>query len=241
MKIDPETRHQNLAQHVKQQLEFISVEDVRSSVIVMVLVIYDAPLLLGLLSIFKLEFLWIVSPFILILHLWGIRLIIKNPYSTQFEMILFMGIWGLFGAISFFVMVQGMSYYTLHITSVFYYIIINLTAILLTYILVKYQIDKYAGDPTKEKKSGNQSKYLGLLTIAPAIGYILAQSVQETVVLKHVFSLIVVYFFAIFLVYAAAKFLHRYFFMRENMDYVNYHPLSNKEKKKIIKQGVEIK
>lgn len=152
MKIDPETRHQNLAQHVKQQLEFIFVEDVKSSVITFVFVMYDVPLLLGLLSIFKHEFLWIVSPFILIVHLWGIRLVIKNPYSTQFEMVLFMGILGLFGAISLFIMVQGMSYYTLHITSVFYYIIINLTTILLAYIFVKYQIDKYAGDPTKEKK-----------------------------------------------------------------------------------------
>ncbi|WP_405101049.1 hypothetical protein [Oceanobacillus sp. FSL H7-0719] len=241
MKIDPETRHQNLAQHVKQQLEFIFVEDVKSSVITFVFVMYDVPLLLGLLSIFKHEFLWIVSPFILIVHLWGIRLVIKNPYSTQFEMVLFMGILGLFGAISLFIMVQGMSYYTLHITSVFYYIIINLTTILLAYIFVKYQIDKYAGDPTKEKKSGNQSKYMGVLTIAPAIGYILGQSVQETIILKHVISLIVIYFFAILFMYVAAKFLHRYFFMRANMDYVNYHPYSNKEKKKLIKQGFEIK
>ncbi|WP_218669566.1 hypothetical protein, partial [Paraliobacillus ryukyuensis] len=62
MKIDHKTRHQNLAQHVKEHLKSPPVEDVRSSVMVMVLVIYDAPLLLGLLSIFKLEFLWIVSP-----------------------------------------------------------------------------------------------------------------------------------------------------------------------------------
>lgn len=78
MKISPEIRQQDLAQHVKKQLEFIPVEDVKSSVIVMVLVMFDIPLLLGLLSIFELEFLYILSPFILILHLWGIRLIIKN-------------------------------------------------------------------------------------------------------------------------------------------------------------------
>lgn len=241
MKIDTETRHQDLAQHVKFQLGFIPVEDVRSSIIIFVFVMYDVPLLLGLLSILKLEFLWIVLPFILIIHLWGIRLIIKNPYSTQFEMVLFMGILGLFGATSLFVMVQGMSYYTLHMTSVFYYIIINLTSILLTYILVKYQIDKYAGDPTKEKKIGNQSKYMGLLTASPAIGYMTAQSVQETIVLKQVFALIIVYIFVILLMTVAAKFLHRYFFMKANMAYVNYQPLSQKEKKKLIKQGVELK
>ena len=241
MKINPKIRHQDLAQHVKKQLEFIPVEDVRSSVIGMVFIGFDLFLLLGLVSILKLEFLWIVSLFILIVHLWGIRLVIKNPYSTQFEMVLFMGILGLFAAISLFIVVQGMSYYTLYITSVFYYIIIDLAAIISIYILVKYQIDKYAGDPTKEKKGGNQSKYMGVLTIAPAIGYILGQSVQDTIVLKHVISLAVIYFFAIFFVYVAAKFLHRYFFMRANMDYVNYYPYSNKEKKKLIKQGVEIK
>ncbi|MTW87267.1 hypothetical protein F3157_16640 [Virgibacillus dakarensis] len=241
MKINPKIRHQDLAQHVNKQLEFTPVEDVRLSVIGMILVMYDVPLLLGLLSILNLEFLWLVSPFILILHLWGIRLTIKNPYSTQLEMVLFIGVWGLCGAISLFVMVQGMSYYTLHITSVFYYIILNLTTILLTYILVKYQIDKYAGDPTKEKKMGNQSKYMGLLTATPAIGYIIGQSIQETGVLKHVFSLIIVYASVILFVYVGAKFLHRYFFMKGNMDYVNYHPYSNKEKEKLIKQGVEIK
>lgn len=56
MKINPETRHQNLAQHVKEQLGFISVEDVRSAIIVFVFIIYDMPLILGLLSIYKLEF-----------------------------------------------------------------------------------------------------------------------------------------------------------------------------------------
>uniref|UniRef100_UPI0009A7543B hypothetical protein n=1 Tax=Paraliobacillus ryukyuensis TaxID=200904 RepID=UPI0009A7543B len=232
MKIDHKTRHQNLAQHVEEQLAFIPVDVVRMSVIAFVFIGFDLFLLLGLLNIFKLEFLWIVSPFILVVHLWGARLIIKNPYSTQLEMVLFMGVLGLSGAISLFVMVQGMSYYTLHITSVFYYIIINLAAIISTYTLVKYQINKYAGDPTKEKKSGNQSKYMGVLTIAPAIGYILGQSVQNTIVLKNAITLVVIYFFSIFFVYTAAKFLHRYFYMRANRDYVSYQPYSNKEKKK---------
>lgn len=241
MKINPETRHQDLAQHVKEQLGFIFVEDVRAAIIIFVFIMYDVPLILGLLSIYKLEFLWIVSPFILILHSWGIRLLIKNPYSTQFEMILYMGLWGLFGAISLLILVQGMSYYTLHVSSVFYYIIINLATILLLYILVKYQLDRYAGDPTKEKKNRNQSKYMGLLTASPAIGYIIGQSVQETVVFKQVFAVIIVYMSVILFMTVAAKFLHRYFFMKANMAYVNYQPYSNKKTKKLMKQGVEIK
>lgn len=109
------------------------------------------------------------------------------------------------------------------------------------YICVKYQINKYAGDPTKERKQSNQSKYMGVLTAAPAIGYILGQSMQETIVLKHIISAVVIYSFSILFMYIGARFLHRYFFMKANMDYVNYHPYSNKEKKKLMKQGVEIK
>ncbi|MFD2658122.1 hypothetical protein [Gracilibacillus thailandensis] len=61
MKIDHKTRYQNLAQHVKEQLAFIPVEVVRMSVIAFVFIGFDLFLLLGLLNIFKLEFLWIVS------------------------------------------------------------------------------------------------------------------------------------------------------------------------------------
>src|SRR5699024_6573748 len=219
----------------------IPVENVKSSVIIFVFIMYDVLLILGLLSIFRLEFLWFVLPFVLIIHLWAMRLIIKNPYSTQFEMILFMGIWGALGAFTLFILVQGMLYYTPQISSLLYYVVINLATITLIYICIKYQFNKYGGDPTKERKRGNQSKYIGVLTVAPAIGLILGQSIQETVILKHVISTAVIYFFSILLFFIAAKFIHRYFFMKVNMKYVIYQPISNKEREKKIKQGIEIK
>src|SRR5699024_3732628 len=136
MKIELETKHQDLAKHVNEQLSFLDVDNVRMFVIIF-LGMYDLPLFLGFASIFdetmSFTFLWMVSPFVLILHLWGIRLLIKNPYSTQYEMISFMGIWGLFGSISLIAVLQGMSYYTLQITSIFFYIVINLVISELSY------------------------------------------------------------------------------------------------------------
>jgi len=240
MKIDLEIMHKDLAGYVKDHLSFIHVEKIRTSAIT-ILIMYDIPLFLGLIMIYKLEFMLAFLPFILILHIWGIRLAIKNPYSTQLEMILFMGIWGVLGAITLIVLINGMSYFTLHITSIFYYIVINLASILLTCYLVKYQIDKYTGDLTKEREHSNQVKYMGLLTIAPALGYIVTQGLRDTVILQVVLALISMYIFLIFMVYAAAKFLHRFFFIKKNMKYVKYYPISDKEKKKILKQGVEIK
>lgn len=239
MKIDPETRHQSLAQHVLFHLSFIDADNVRQSMIPFLL-IYDIPYILGLGSILKLEFLWIFLPFIIILHLWGIRLMIKNPYSTQFEMLMFMGGLGLFGAISLFIMVLGMSYYSLHITSLFYYIVISVSTILLVYIFVKYQIDKFSGDPTQERKKSNQSKYMGLLSAAPGLGYLFSISMRDSP-LELIFNVLCVYFFAMFLAYFAAKFIHRYFFMKTNMEYVTYQPTTYKKRKKAKKQGIEIK
>lgn len=241
VKINPTIKHQDLSQHFKEQLGFIPIANVKSSIIVAILILYDIPLIAGLLSIFEQEILWIVCPLIIIIHLWGIRLLIKNPYSTQFEMVLFMGLYGLIGAISLFVMVQGMSFYVLNISSIYYYIVINFVIVILSYILLKYQIDKYSSDPLKEQESRNQSKYMGLLVVAPAIGYIIGQNTQDTFILKHFIMLVVLYFFILFNVYVAAKFLHRFFFMKANMAYVKFQQPSKKEKKELIKKGVVIK
>src|SRR5699024_11394355 len=125
------------ALHVSDQLDFISVSDVRASIIIMNLIMYDGPLLLGLSYILRLDFLWIILPFILIIHLWGIRLVIKNPYSIQLEMILYIVVWGLLGAISLFISLLGVMYYSFHITSSFFYIIIILFIIILSYIFLQ--------------------------------------------------------------------------------------------------------
>lgn len=241
MKIDTKIKYQNLAQHVKEQLSFISTEDVKPSVIIFVVIMYDLPLTLGQLGILKPLFFWIVLPFFFIIHMWGIRLLIKNPYSAQMEMILFMAVWGIIGAISLLIVLQGMSYFTLHITSVFYYIVISLTSVILTYICIRYQCNKFSSDLTKEKKRSNQSKYIGVLFASPAVGYMLAQGMAETVVFKHVGNLIVIYMFAILLIIIGVKFSHRYFFIKANMEYVKYQPISAKERNKVLKQGVEIK
>lgn len=209
--------------------------------IISVLTLYDLPLLIGLLSILKLEYLLIVSPLIIIIHLWSVRLLIKNPYSTQFEMILFLGVFGLIGSLTLYFMVLGLSYYVLSVTSIYFYFFITLSLVILSYLLVKYQIDKYSKDPLQKPVSQKQSKYLGVAILAPAIGYILGQSVQDTLILKHLIAVIVMYFFVLFNVYIAAKFLHRFFFMKANMDYVTFQKPSKKEKKELNKKGVVIK
>src|SRR5699024_4299213 len=241
MKINPETRHQDLALYVSDHLESLDVKDTKWSITTMVIGMYDLPLFACLLSIFKIEFIWFASPFILFIHVWLIRILVKNVYSTQLEVILYMGCWSLLGAISLSVAFQGMLYYYFHITSVVSHIIIILTTILSVYILVKYQIKKYASDTIKERKESNQYKYTGVLSATPGIAYLFTVITKRIYGLNDVLHIFSIYLFVIFCAYFAAKFLHRYFFMKANMKYVRYQPITAKERKKIKKQGVEIK
>lgn len=241
MKINPETRHQDLALHIREHLRSIPSDQVKWGTTVMVLGLYDVPLYLCLLSIFKIEFIWFTSPFVIIIHLWLIRILMKNVYSTQLELVLYMGCWTLMGFISLYVLFLGMLYYYYDITSVVPHIIITVITSTSVYILVRYQIKKYSGNPTKERKSSDQYKYMGVLSATPGMAYLFTVITQRIEGLNDVLTIIAVYSLIIFCAYFAAKFLHRYFFMKANMKYVKYQPISAKERKRLIKQGVEIK
>src|SRR5690625_3527694 len=101
---------------------FTSTNNVRGSVAVLVLFLYDSPLLLSFVILMKIEFLWLLMPFITFLHIWLVRMLIKSPYTTQFEMVLFLGVSGLIGALTFFIMLQAVPYFSLGINSTLYYL-----------------------------------------------------------------------------------------------------------------------
>ena len=89
--------------------------------------------------------------------------------------------------------------------------------------------------------SRDQSKYIGLVTVAPAIGYILALIIADTIILKHYVTLGMNFILFLIYGYFGARFLHKYFFMKTNIDYVSFQTPAKKEYKELIKKGVEIK
>src|SRR5690625_3313704 len=127
MKIDPETRHQDLSLFVREHLTSIPSDEAKLAEIVLVFTMYDLPLFLCLISINKLEFILFAAPFVIIIHLWLIRILVKNVYSTQLEIVLYTGCWGLLGFISLFILFLGMLYYYYYnVTSVVSHIIITI-------------------------------------------------------------------------------------------------------------------
>jgi len=172
MKINPETRRQDLALYVTDHLSPIPSDQAKWGTAVLIFVLYDLPLFLCLVGIYKVEFIWFSLPFVLIIHLWLIRILVKNVYSTQVELVLFMGCWSLLSFISLIILFFYWLYYEYEITSIVTYIIFMLMTIILVYIFVRYQLKRYADDPTKEKRVSNQYQNMGIVTAVPGVAYL---------------------------------------------------------------------
>jgi len=242
-KIDPSLKNKNLSQDISEQLGFIYPSDVKSGVIVFVLLLYDLPLLLGLLSLASVKIAWVLSPFILLFHVWGVRFLIKNPYTTQFEMILFTGSLGLMSSLSLFVIVQGILLQKLELGPV-YYTVITILFLIGFFVIAKYQINKLTKDPTIERKRSKIERHLNSIGSAllgsgglGTMGYVSGQRLEPS----FFATLVLIGFFMLFNFYIGAKFLLRFYFMKINPSFINYHPLSNKKKKKVLKQGIKLK
>jgi len=124
MNINPEIKYEQLSEPFRKHLEFIDATNAKVAVWAIILLLYDTSFLVGLTSIGEMTYLWIVLPIALVLNLWGLRLLFKNAYSTQMEMVLFFGVLGLIGSITSFLLIIGLSMHTLLITSILYYIFI---------------------------------------------------------------------------------------------------------------------
>src|SRR5690625_7434119 len=83
VKINPNIKYNQLSQEFKEHLSFLHPDDMVLSVWIFLVGLYNVPLFVSLLTIGKIEFLWLLMPLIVALHLLVIRLSIKNPYSTQ--------------------------------------------------------------------------------------------------------------------------------------------------------------
>lgn len=243
MKIKSDIKEKDLPSFVIDHLSFVEIDNVKWGSATFVIALYNFPLILSFLALMSIEFIWIMAPFILLLNIWCLRLLYKNAYSTQWEMIKFLGIYGIVGSITFLIMFQSISYYSLNIHSIMYYIIVNLVLIIIFYIIIRYQLDKYKEIHVKLKQGNtNQAKKYGVvIAVVPVIGLILGQFVGRTEVLKYYYVLGVNFFLMLLLFYIGVKFIHKYFFMKANMDYVIYQEPSKKEKAQLMKKGVEIK
>src|SRR5690625_2231638 len=122
VQINSHIKYNQLSQEFKAHLSFLDPDDMVPSVWAFLVVLYDLPLFVSLFTIGKIEFLWLLMPLIIFLHLWGIRLSIKNPYTTQLESVFFLCLSSTIRSLTFIIMLQGISFFILYILVLNYYI-----------------------------------------------------------------------------------------------------------------------
>ena len=222
-------------------LGFIGTQLLRSSVITMILLI-NFFIIIPLIEPHVPVFLYIIVPLLVIVNIWGIRLLVTNPYSTQFEFVLYCGVYGAVSALSFFLMSEKFAYYLLRIHfGNFYYVMTTILFVLSAVALLYYQIWKFSGY-RKNVGYDRTAKYSALLPIAPSLGYTFSHSTSKNEYVSGIILVVLYYLIGIFWAYVGAKFIHKYFFMKHNVHMVKFErPKGNSKEAKAMKKAMKIK
>lgn len=240
MKFDPGIKYNQLSESYREDLSFLDVKNLRVSIWVFILLLYDLGLTMGISFIGKIEFVWMIVPMAVVIHVWGIRLSFKNVYSTQVESILFMAIFSYLATLSFLIVIIGLSIYTLSMTSIYYYLILLLIIIISSYPIMKSQMDKRLRDPFEhQEKKG--SRYESLMYAAPGLGVLLTGLVSGNIAFENIYTTILMFLMYLVFLYMAAKFIYKYKLIKANIHLVKFRKPSKKEQYKLQEKGVEIK
>lgn len=232
LKVPDSKKYRNLPDHFKEHLIFLPPENTRSNVFVACFVLLDL-CILPLLYPLNLIIYYSIIPLLVFIHLWAIRLMIKNPYTTQMELIQFMGLYSAIGAICYFITSIRISYMYLEVYSFVFYFLLLFAHLIILAKLVHFQRVKYSKLNYKRNEDEmwyNSSKIIPYLTAGPAIGYILFQSFKENENVMNSIFLIATLSLTIFFCYFAAKYIHKYKFMKINNHLLTFQKPSDKKK-----------
>ncbi|MBN8211038.1 hypothetical protein JI666_20055 [Bacillus sp. NTK071] len=160
-----------------------------------------------------------LTPNLLFINLWAVRLLVKNPYTTQMETVLFIGITSLIGAICYFITSMKVSYLFIGITNIWYYMMLLIIFMSITATFIRVQIEKYATIAhtlNESKKWYNNRSLLPLIPTGGGVSYILFQSTRSNELLMHTIFLFACIAMSILFSYISAKYCHKYKFMKQN-------------------------
>lgn len=238
LKIDKDIPKKKLSRHIWTNLGFL-VGEMRA-LSGGKLIMLDMFVIFFLLTSVVHSYIYIVAPIWLLLTAWQIRLHIKNPYTVQYETVLFYGVFGLSGAVIHLILSHKLAYIYMGITSMVFYVLILAVYLFASWMIVQYQLKRF----TQWERTGNtrqRSRLLvnsaGLLAGAPALGYSFAQATKESEKVMYVVLFLIMVFFSLLCFYFGAKFLFRYVFMKANPHLVKLQQPSKKDSKQGIITG----
>ncbi len=234
LKIPENKKFRHLPDYLKVHLLFISPQNTKVVVIGYCFFLLDfciIPLLTPINNIFS----FTTIPILLFINLWAIRLLFKNPYTTQMETVLFLGVTSFIGAICYLITSMKVSYMFIGISNYWYFIVLSIIYFTVISRLIHFQIKKFStiDDSLDEsKKWYNNKNFLSLITVGPGLGYILFLATKKNEILMHSLFLFACIGMTILFSYISAKYIHKYKFMKVNNHLLIIQKPSDKKKKK---------
>lgn len=251
LRIDKNIKTKRLPNYISQQLYYVKTDEIRSSVCGMTYILIDLLIILPLLSPFIPIYVYLIAPPLLLLHGWNIRILIKNPYSVQFETLLYIAALSLAGMFSFFLIAQKIAYFYADIKDGRFYFINTMLYLAATIGILFYRLNKFKNlsyetliemkkaETAKEKK---RNRYDSLLYAALCLGVATIRFMRHGGRISNVFAFVCFWGLALFFSYTAIKFIHRILFIRANIERAPVEIPSKKEfKKGIVKRDMKIK
>ncbi|MBD7963930.1 hypothetical protein [Fictibacillus norfolkensis] len=221
MKLDENIKFRNLPDAFKEHLTFFASFQIKQIIGAFTFIGLDLVIIMPLLFPYIEEVLFITLPLILLINVWAIRLLIKNPSETEFESLLYLGFLGAVGSFCYFVLTQKMSYWLLNIDSPLYYIISLVAYVVLILVFIYKKNNKFSSIQIDVNKNNSSLIWNKVFTWSVPAGYIIVHILMnQSSALLHSYMIIMYSGLLIFFTDISVKFFHRYLFIKSNIHLV---------------------
>ncbi|WP_071461507.1 hypothetical protein [Bacillus massilinigeriensis] len=233
-------KRKQLPGHILFQLEPLSYDDHKMQISMVTFFLIDALLIAPLFVIWVNWASFITLPMMIIINIWAIALLFRKSINIEIETILFVCYAGLVGSICYFV--AGLKQiYLLGMDSLGFYLAMAAIYLVATCLFVFHQFKKYSlGSNFKQKET--PAWHYAVASIAIPAGYIASKYLMRLSESIISLSITVVLLLSSYgFMWLFAKYFHKYFFIKKNIQYVK---LANKEVKdklmhELAKKGVK--
>lgn len=175
------------------------------------------------------------------MHIWAIRILIKDHYSTQMEALYFIALLvclAMYG--SFLMMVQYMHLY-LEVSIMVSLLFISLYFIGWIVYFGQYTVRKYK----KRRWNIQRKNYLFevlilVLCLYPGFGRFNAQRILEGHPYEYQLKFGIIAIIVVFFIYLAVLYVHKLIYIQVNRNHFRYREPSKKERKRMKANGKEL-
>ncbi len=238
LKINSNTKRRDIPNYILEGLAAIPIFHIRSLVFVFTFIMLDLAIIMPLFFPTYKTVLYLTVPLIVIINIWALWVLIRKPEKTEMEFLLFLGFIGVVGSFCYFVL--AMKYhFMLGIQSPIYYISMFIVYLAAIFYFVRNEHKKYSSLDEKSAKKTPAWHYL-VVAVAPGLGYLFAQYLMRLSpsIILIVMSLLF-WFISIVYIFFLARGFHKYFFIKQNIEFATFHNKQLKQKYLSKKVGNE--